>query len=441
MRLKIMTPKGEYLPNPTQALAHADAHRYIAFVGGKGSGKTAWGVAEVITQLMRYPRSRGFVVRESNRKVEETTMRYFKEMCPKELIRSENLQKKKFTMVNDSVVIFTSSFDKDSFESDQIDFFFMDEAHEIPENCFDVISDRLRNPYVEGSAYRGILVMNPRTKQHWVYKRFFESKNPRFKLYQNSTMENERNLPEGYVEDLTSRLTPEMRKRFVDGEWGMEMVGVPVYGADFFGDMHVRSLQYNPHQTLIRSFDFGFRSPACLFMQLDDAGRLLVLREEVGNNETLHRFANRIMSITNREFPNCREFQTFCDIAGSQRTDKGDMTSVEILSSVLGHAPMFQKLSINKSVESIRRKLRTMIGGKPLLLIHHACENLIEGMTGGYHYSETKEDVIEKDGFYDHLQDCLRYGDSGISNFGTNATNEIYEELSEYVPGNSFTGY
>jgi PBSX family phage terminase large subunit len=380
-------------------------------------------------------------VRESNRKVEETTMRYFKEMCPPELIKNENLQKKKITMVNESVVIFTSSFDKDSFESDQIDFFFMDEAHEIPENCFDVISDRLRNPYVPGSAYRGILVMNPRTKQHWVYKRFFESKNPRFMLYQNSTRENEKNLPEGYVDDLTSRLTPEMRKRFVDGEWGMEMVGVPVYGADFFGDLHVRSLKYNPHRPLIRSFDFGFHHPACLFMQLDEDGRLLVLREELGENETLHRFASRITAITNQLFPECREFQTFCDIAGSQKTDKGDMTSVEILTSVLGHSPNFQKLSIQKSIESVRKRLRTLIAGKPMLLIDSGCSNLIEGMTGGYHYSETKEDVIEKDGFYDHLQDCLRYGEAGLSSFADVSVQETYEELSEYIPNNSFTGY
>ena len=64
---------------------------------------------------------------------------------------------------------------------------------------------------------------------------------------------------------------------------------------------------------------------------------------------------------------------------------------------------------------------------------------LCEAMAGGYHMDDKTGDKPEKDGFYDHLADALRYA---IINLGNSQKKDIIDLYDyEYVPRNAITGY
>ncbi len=400
-------------------------------------GKTFWGVSSGIIQMAQFPRSRGVVVRKTLPRLKETTMRFFLEACPQELVQDFNKTDRRLTSIHNSTVLFCSADDKKKFESDQIDWFLLDEADEIDEEIFDVLASRLRNPYVDSAYYRGMVVTNPTSRHHWIYKRFTSS-NPDFKLFCAPTKENEANLPANYITGLTSRMSPEMAKRFVDGQFSFELVGVPVYHPDFVPSIHCGDFQWNKEMAVVRGWDFGFHRPACVWLQVDQDYRIRVLHELLGKDEPIHQFATRVMAESQRVFPDCMAWQDFCDPAGNQKTDKGEETSVDIVRDIIGHPPSFRRTLILEGVDLIRDRLRTLIGGKPLIQIDNRCEIIKEGFYGGYHYDEKKPDVICKDGYYEHLMDALRYASIGIGMFGGGDVYEVYaqnqdeEEIGKY---------
>lgn len=110
----------------------------------------------------------------------------------------------------------------------------LDEAEELVEEAtFNVIAQSIRK---KGIQNRIILVLNPKSKDHWIYKRFFENlgEDPKFNgekdgvCYIHTTyLENLDNLSPEFIAEAEKckRLTPEIYAYDYLGEWVLSIEG------------------------------------------------------------------------------------------------------------------------------------------------------------------------------------------------------------------------
>ena len=187
---------------------------------------------------------------------------------------------------------------------------------------------------------------------------------------------------------------------------------------DFDYEKHSRLLRHNTQLRMYRGWDFGWHYPAVVFAQIDNSDRLTVLREYMGSDIALVRFAEHVLDLSEKYYPGMK-WQDFCDPAGKQSTDKAEKSSVDILRS-LGIRPAMKKTERELGFNIIRNllikeiKLPDDTKTQALLVDRVNCPVLIDGFMGGYHFPEVKDGKPQKTdpdggGFYEHLQDALRY--------------------------------
>lgn len=217
-----------------------------------------------------------------------------------------------------------------------------------------------------------------------------------------------------YTADPNKR-SEEWKKRAQEGitpqKWQSEYelnfditLGERVY-PQFTRDQHIKKLIYNKKYPIIRGWDFGFHRPVVIFSQL---GRnWYVLKEIIGHDVLIHDFCDYALEKTKEWFPDVVDFEDYCDLAGTQVSDKSEQTSIQVLVSK-GVYPMYQKLGVRTGVTYIQWML-----AKERMVVDESCEVLIQGFLGGYVYPKKREGLPEaeipyKDGFYDNAQDGLR---------------------------------
>ncbi len=396
-----------YNPLPKQRDFHQSEAKYKAYVGGFGSGKTKAGCCEVIELSMRYKNNLGLICRKTYLELKDTTMRTFFDECPPALIKEHNKSEHMVTFWNGSQVLFRSLDNSEKFKSLELGFFYIDEASEIDERCFRILSGRLRKQGVPRRV--GFITSNPPYTDHWIYRLFVEEPTDDFDFIHAPSTENPF-LPDGYIDELRRNYPPEWVRVFLDGEFGFIADGKPVY-ADFKPHIHVKDTSYVPGIPVSRGWDFGYHSPAVVFSQkLGD--RLIVLGELEGKEETIDKFAKKVIGVSCQRFGKDATYVDYCDPAGRQKNDKSEKTSVQILQS-LGVYPQSKVQSINDGVLIIRILLQKHDDGLPGLVIDRAARKLIQGFSGGYHYPEgdqpDNQKTPKKDNIFDHLQDALRY--------------------------------
>ncbi len=187
---------------------------------------------------------------------------------------------------------------------------------------------------------------------------------------------------------------------------------------------------------LIRSWDFGYHCPACLFLAFDSEDRLLVLREVVGAQVLLTDFAHRVKAITDTYYPGV-PVEDICDPAGAQRSDKNVRTSIEILNS-LGIFPFFDRAPIKDGLELMRMQLSRPVGNTPALRVDYACAKLIEAFEGGYRYSSPESETPLQEHPYEDVMDCLRYA---VMQKCSLPVSGKFRRSPQYRRGNRYTGY
>ncbi|MBN1973465.1 MAG: hypothetical protein JW787_07480 [Sedimentisphaerales bacterium] len=177
---------------------------------------------------------------------------------------------------------------------------------------------------------------------------------------------------------------------------------------EFNPAIHVKAVDFNPDWPLYRTLDFGFVNPfVCLWIQVDEEGRIFVIDEYIRSRATIDVHASEIKSKTpiREEKMAC----TFCDPAGQGVNDVTGTSTVRELRSH-GIEVRFRKSGILEGIELIRRAIRAG-DGKSSIVISPRCRCLIEAMES-YHYPQAGSNVNElplKDGVYDHPIDALRY--------------------------------
>ena len=164
----------------------------------------------------------------------------------------------------------------------------LDEAEELlDEDTFDTIDLSIRK---KGVQNRIILILNPTTKEHWIYKRFFESKGVKDGFngikgdvcYIHSTyLDNALNLSESYLKQIETikQNNPKKYKHKILGGWLDKAEGV-VFENWTIGEFNPDGLQTSC------GMDFGFSiDPDTLTeVAIDKTKKKIYLKEHIYRN-------------------------------------------------------------------------------------------------------------------------------------------------------------
>jgi len=381
------------------------------------------GSQEALLLLLENPGLVMLICRQTYPELRDTTMRTFFEVLPPSLIKTWNKSENHLVLKNGSEVLFRSLDDPMKLKSLEIGFFWIDEASEVSEDIFLTLQGRIRQNKKGVNRRGGYLTTNPPNTGHWIEKHFIEKGANEYELIKATTYENAKNLPEGYIEDLERNYPPQWIKKYLYGEFGFTSAGKPVYPM-FMEAVHVRDLSYiwkpsktsgrSPQIQLYRGWDFGFNFPAMVVTTVDDRGRWLILKEFLGREIIINDLADKGKLICNTTFPN-GEYMDYCDPAGDQKNDKtGTRTSCDILRAHRIY-PIHRFSTPLERSEIIGRLLQKQVDGLPAIMVDRGCRIVIDSFSGGYHFKKPfnnekfQQDVIEKDGFYEHIMDALGY--------------------------------
>ena len=270
----------------------ANDTRFFVITGGRGSGKS-FEVGRFASLLSFEPKHKILFTRQTMTSAHLSIIPEFQEKIDLlELIPFFEIKKNEITNIfSKSQIIFkglkTSSGDQTAnLKSLQgVTTWILDEAEELTDEAtFDKINLSIRQ---RGVHNRVILILNPSTKEHWVYKRFFENNGVQEGFtgiknnvtYIHSTyLDNIENLDESFLDevDVIKSTNPKKYKHIILGGWLDKAEGV-VFENWRLGSFNPDNLQTSFGQ------DFGFSvDPTTLIeVAIDRKKKRIYLKEHL----------------------------------------------------------------------------------------------------------------------------------------------------------------
>lgn len=417
---------------------------HLLLHGSIGSGKTWCALSYITEVLLDYPGATALGARRTYNEIEDAMFSTFERFLSKYNIPYRTNKKYTTITLNNGSVIRMRSADKVSTsKSDKADYLggteysvaILDEADEIPEEFAKTVAGRMREAV--GVKRKVIFyICNPPSQDHWLYRWFYEEHDPddpesRYRSVWMPVQANVEHVGQAYIDSIHEDYAdnPALYLRMVQGKFGPAVKGYPIFGQYFNRDIHIAKTEihknWNKRYPIWISFDFGWRRPAALVFQDDRSlNQIRILREWLGSREVLDSFADRVLDEVYTLFPGA-EIMCSCDPAGKQRTDKSLLNSIDILKSK-GLRPKYKKTAIEYGVNIIAELLSRFIpsreGPIPAIILDPSCEILADALEFGYCQEKARIDggtfdeearrpiKVVKDGYYEHLGDCLRYG-------------------------------
>jgi hypothetical protein len=412
--------------------------KYVAIIGGYGAGKTlpACVLGLMLSQIV--PGNIGLVCRRSYSKLHDSTHRIFLEIlqrvgCAFQAREVRDGWPHRVILPNGSEIHFRETKDLGRFLGPEYGWFYVDEAAEEPQKTWTDLVGRLRLPQAR-RYLRGFVTSNPPHEQHWlaglfgltpgVIERGEGKARTAYRLIQVSSRANPY-LPDAYVDDLRANNPESEVQRIVEGQYGFSYEGKAVYAPPFAAATHIADLEPGPF-TVVRSWDFGWHSPAIVWSQFPQcrAERVHwhVLHEYKGQNIDAEGLAGVAVDETRRRFPNhpVAALLDCGDAAGAQISDKGPGPIIRLQRAPYAMRFKYRHIpNLDPGIALIRAALGAprCPCGRPVFQVDRRCRHLISALAGGYHYPQTtpgragEPRLLKpvKDGFYDDLADALRY--------------------------------
>ena len=384
----LISPK--YLPIATES------SRYFVVTGGRGSSKS-FSVTAILTLLTCQP---GHTILFTRYTMVSTLISIIPEFLEKiEIMGLEDM----FTVTKSEIVnietgskilfrgIRTSSGDQSAnLKSLQgITCWIIEEAEElVDEDVFDKIDLSVRQ---KGIQNRVILVMNPATKEHWIYKRFFQETgvNGGANLtkgdvtYVHTTYkDNESNVSESFIAnmDRMKRDRPIKYAHEIMGGWQDSAEGV------VFKDWTTG--EYNPNNIQITyGMDFGFTNdPTTLIgVAIDKKKRIIYAKEY------MYHTGISTTDTANIALKTCGKSLVVADSAEPRMIDEMRRQKCNIIGAKKGAGSINAGIALIQDYE---------------LVICPESLNLAKELNN-YAYSHKKSGTLIDN--YNHLLDALRY--------------------------------
>jgi hypothetical protein len=231
----------------------------------------------------------------------------------------------------------------------------------------------------------------------------------------NPAAENIQNLPKDYYQTQIQGKPASLIRRDICNRLVMVKDGASVW-PEFAEDVHVgkEALQIFPGQTVYIGQDFGL-TPAAVMFQIF-RGVKYVQRELVSFNMGAKTFAQELRRILARDYTDC-PVAAFGDPAGDQRAQTDETTPFQIFSAAgipIVAAPSNDFVRRQQTVANV---FRTMVDGRPAILVDPQCRRLRKALMGGYHYPVIRQPggtsrYADRPSKNDssHIADALQYG-------------------------------
>ena len=278
-----------------------DTHKYVAFGGARGGGKS-WAVrVKAILLSLKFSGIKILIVRKTLSELRNNHITPLVNLT--NTIATYNDSKKELTFQNKSVIRFgycACQADLTQYQGSEWDVIFLDEATQLREEWYDELKVTVRG--VNNFPKRIYLTCNPGGVGHsWVKRLFIDKKYKKgekpeeYNFIQSLVIDNKALMkmqPE-YVEQLEA-LPPKLRKAWLEGDWN-------IFEGQFFEDFrddpeHYDDRQYthviNPFDIpdgwkIYRSFDWGYNKPfSCGWWAVDYDGVVYRILEYYGCNGT-----------------------------------------------------------------------------------------------------------------------------------------------------------
>ena len=432
---------------------HESNARSRLLVGPFRSGKSVAAVIELWLMAREMPVNevpakalqeniiaRTICVRKTYRMLEDSVIKTFFQWVPKAAGKYSEADKVFLYPLGNGYfweVLFRSADspeDIEKFRGVEITNYWIDEAQEVSQDVKLILEGRMSYPAgAPANCFRSILTTNPSDTEHWLYTQYVKDPLDGHVWWKQGVRDNPYLTKEYYDNlELQYRDRPEILRRYVLGEWGAIFSGKPVYGNEFFWDMHVSNTHLN-HLTgvdIVCGWDFGL-TPACVITQVNPNGQWMILRELWSDDMGIDEFSDLVIDYCNREFPGAT-FKDVGDPAGKARSTTDEKSCYDILRSKKRHCREAPTNALVPRLESVKRKLTRTAKGNAQMIIDPRCKRLLDGFSGGYRYVERSNtgmyaDTPEKNR-YSH---CLT-GDSMVKvPFGEKRIDQL--GLGDYV--------
>lgn len=288
-------------PNEKQKLFLLDTHRYIAFGGARGGGKS-WAVrTKAMLLALKYSGIKIMIVRRTYPELRANHITPMKSILGDNAVYKDST--KEFSFHNGSVIMFRhcqTASDLDKYQGTEVDILFLDEATQLSEEEYDRFKACVRG--VNNFPKRIYLTCNPGGVGHSFVKRLFvdrvykEFENPDDYSFIRSFVTDNTALIKSdpdYIKQLEA-LPPKLRKAWLEGDWNIfdgqffeEFRDDPSHYGDRKFTHVIEPFEIPPEWKITRSFDFGFAKPfSCDWWAVDFDGRAYLILQLYGCNGT-----------------------------------------------------------------------------------------------------------------------------------------------------------
>lgn len=274
-------------PNPKQAQAFRERHRYVGYGGARGGGKSWFVRWKAVLLCLRYPGIKVLITRRTYKELFNNHIVPLQKMLAG-VAEYKNMDKY-FRFPNGSTITFgycAADADLGQYQGAEFDVWFADEAGQFLEEWLVQIDACVRG--VNGFPKRTYYTLNPGGPGHGYFKRLFIDRNftqdehPEDYAFIQALCTDNQALMDSQPEYLRSleKLPHKLRQAWLYGRWD-------VYEGQFFEDFfnrpeHYRDRQFThviepfeipPSWRIYRSFDWGYNRPfSCGWWAVDTDG-------------------------------------------------------------------------------------------------------------------------------------------------------------------------
>ncbi len=434
---------------PTQQRWIKDTTRELLIEGSAGSGKTIFACIKVIMYALENPNASIYIYRKTLPSLKRTSWKEIRQLLDKYKIPyDENKSEGKIILLQTGSILYFGALDELSkVRSINADVIYIEQAEELTSPEF-YIELMLRLGRGEASKKQGgysqmLLVVQPESEEHWIYKRYHE--------FHDATTEYERKKEEAVAKGETDypsyeEILGNIQKRRKTAHFHYsENLKLPKFQRDYYDNLknedHELWLRYSAGQwgkltdviypnydtVVVRdtfdyySFgaDFGFNNPSCFLLVGWYDNEAYVL-DEVYKPKLL-----------NKEF-----IQECTDMVFKHRlrpehlnTGYGDSAEPDRIEEFCQSG-----FPMDKGIKDVRAKITTTKQTK--LHIHPRCINTIREIKG-YKYRKDKDGVTldEPVKVNDHAMDALAYcvyGNRGSLSPNRPIGKEFYSKVRVY---------
>ena len=372
-----------------------DDTRHLMIMGSAGSGKTIFACTKVILYALKYDNARIGVFRQTLPSLRETSWLEIRNLLDQYgIVYKENKSNGLIALSNGSTISFTPVDDEKKLRSLNLDFVYIEQCEEITEEAFIELDLRIRNDIAKKYGGQMLIVVQPSSKSHWLYRLFYQEKDrdPDYKKIHFSYLDNPF-LPEeqAKVYEGLKETNYERYLTHTKGEWISS--SKQIFTNNWSVGFDRRFFNY-----YVGGVDFGWNNPACFLLcgVYDDEFYVLgeVYRAEMKTQE----FLGRIDELLAEHSLNVSELDAvYCDSADPEKIQQ------------------FCDYGINAypSVKDVKAKIDTT--RETRIHIDPSCVNLIREMPQ-YEWKKNKdgellEEPVKKN---DHGVDALCYACFGV---------------------------